>query len=473
VKSIDKQKEPINGRGRKVYSLLYKYAGLLRPSGRRVHRNLKDLLYTQWLPLEELQALQLRKIQHLVAHAYTNVPFYRQRFQEAGIDPSDIKTLDDFRRIPVLTRDDVQRNLKSLVAKNIPSSALRPDATGGATGEPLRFYNTIEHIYWKWAGQSRIRSWFGLEPGCKQAYIAGRDFAIPHARSEKIRVWFRRQKWLNSFDMSREKMQAFAETLVRFQPQLIVGYNSSLWLFAQYLEQTGFTGIHPKVVIGAADKLYDFERELIEKVFGCSVRDCCSGREVGVMAVQCPEGSMHVPAELNYLEVIANGQPAKPGELGEVIVTSLTNFGMPFIRYKNGDLARPEDQSCPCGRSLPVLRELVGRTSDFFTTPDGRLISGLYFVRKMRGCPGVKRYQVHQSSVDKVEIIFEARDDLDQDWLESRRREIQAHLGASVELSLRRVDHVPITPGGKRLFTTSAVPVDLSDGRASQSLLRN
>jgi len=162
-----------------MYTLLYKYATLVRPSGRTVHRNLKELMRTQWLTAEELRVLQLHKVKRLVEHAYTNVPFYTQRFQEAGIHPNDIKTLDDFRQIPVLTRDDIQCNLESLVATNFPHSALRYDATGGATGEPLGFYHTMEHAYWKWAGELRILNWFGFEPGRKQAYIMGRDFVVP------------------------------------------------------------------------------------------------------------------------------------------------------------------------------------------------------------------------------------------------------------------------------------------------------
>lgn len=447
----------------RMYTTLYKYARLALPSGRAMYRHENELVRTQWATPEEMQALQLGKIKRLVAHADTNVPFYRQRFQEAGIDPSNIKTLDDFRQIPMLTRDDIKRDLESFIAANFPRDTLHRDATGGSTGEPLSFYYHTDWAYWDLAARYRVWSWFGLGQGCRQAWIAGRDFVIPSSFSKKIRAQLRRERWLNCFDMSEEKMQSFAETLIRFKPELIVGYNSSLWLFAQYLEKKGITGIRPKVVLGGADKLYDFQRELIEKVFSCSAVDYYVSRENGLMAAQCPEGSMHWTAELRYLEIIANGQPARPGEIGEVVVTDLANFAMPFIRYKNGDLARFEDQPCPCGRGLPVLHELVGRKSDFFTTPEGKLISGLYFVHRLQGWPGVKKYQVHQPSADKVEIIFEAGDDLDEDWVESRRQEFQAHLGESVRLSFKKVDHIPLTSAGKHLFTTSAVPVNLGD----------
>lgn len=454
-----------------MYTTLYKYARMAFPSGRTVQRRLKRLLETQWLSPAELRALQLQRIKRLVEHAYSNVPFYGQRFREAGIHPNDIKTLDDFRRIPRLTRSDIQHNLESLIATNFPDSALHRDATGGSTGEPLRFYHNIDYDYWNWAAGFRVWDWLNVEPGCRQAWIDGSGGFVNSSGFlktvlKKSKRWLKREKWLNTFDMTEDKMQAFAKTLERFQPELIFGCNSGIWLFARYLEEAGFVGrICPKAIIGGSEKLYDFQRELIEEVFGCRVTDYYGSREGGLMAAQCPYGSMHWSSELRYLEIIADGQPAEPGEIGEMIVTDLTNFAMPFIRYENGDIARLDDQPCPCGRGLPVLGELVGRKSDFFTTPEGRLISGLYFVRMLRGWPGVKKYQVHQPSVDKVEIAFEAGEDLDETWLAGRRQEFQAYLGESVQLSFKRVEHIPLTPAGKHLFTTSAVPVDMSSRR--------
>lgn len=452
-----------------MYTSLYRYARLALPRGRALHRNLKELLHTQWLSPEEIAGIQLAKIKHLVKHAFTNVPFYRQRFREIGLHPNDIKTLDDFRQIPALTREDIKRAPELFVATNYPRQALKPGATGGSTGEPLKFYQTAEWGHSNWATIQRNRTWFGFQEGCKQAWIWGREEDLPSFqgdllsfRLEQFKAWLRRQKWLNSFDMSEDKMQAFAETLALFQPEFIFGYTSSLWVFAQYLKKNGITDIRPKAVQGGADMLYDFQRELIEEVFGCPMINHYATMELGIIGAECLERRLHVAAETRYLEMINGGQPAEPGETGEVVATDLTNFAMPFIRYKNGDLASLEDQPCPCGRGLPVLRELMGRKSDFFTTPEGKLISGLYFVHRLRGWPGVRKYRVHQSSIDKIEILFEAGDDLDKGWVESRRQEFQAHVGESVKLSFKRVDHIPLTRVGKHLFTTSAVPLDLS-----------
>ena len=171
---------------------------------------------------------------------------------------------------------------------------------------------------------------------------------------------------------------------------------------------------------------------------------------------------MHVADDVRYIETVINGRAAEPGEVGEIVATDLTNLAMPFIRYKNGDLAIRSEKPCPCGRGLSVLEEVVGRTSDIFTTPSGRLLSGIYFVHRLRGAPGIDRFQVHQPSKDIIEILYEAsRSGVDEAWLEDKQREFQAHLGRDVCLRFKRVEQIPPTRAGKHLFTSSDVPLAL------------
>ena len=208
-----------------MYTLFYKHARLAFPEGRTLHRNLQELLRTQWLDREQLQALQLFRIQHLVDHAYTNVPFYRQRFREAGICPGDIRTLDDVQGIPMLTRDDVRHNMELMIAGNLPRDAMCRGSTSGSTGEPLSFYFSRTHQCWGWSAFSRIYRWHGIERGSRQATIAGIRLLDKFTLSEKVRWWLRRDKLLNCFDMGEGKMKAFTRLLSRFRRKVIVGYN--------------------------------------------------------------------------------------------------------------------------------------------------------------------------------------------------------------------------------------------------------
>ncbi|MCL5256616.1 MAG: hypothetical protein M1319_02330 [Chloroflexi bacterium] len=444
-----------------MYAQFCRYARLASAEGRELRRNLRELLQTQWLQPEELQTLQLVKLKRVLEHAYTHVAFYRRRFQKEGIQPGDIKTMDDFQRVPILTKDDVRGCREEMIANDFPRAWLREQYTSGSTGTATKFYYSDRRLHRSWAAFSRLCNWSGVENGCRTGVIA----PVPASRSafpERVKLWLRREKWLNSLDMDERKMQDFASLLLDCQPELVRGHHSAIWLFAQHLERHGLSGIRPKVVIGGADKLHDFEREQIEKAFGCRVVDDYGARETGQIAGQCPEGSLHVVAELNYVELIANGRSAVPGELGEVIITDLENYAMPFIRYALGDVAKFAEKPCPCGRGLPVLAEVMGRTSDFFTTPSGKLVSGHYFGRMLRVWPGMRKFRVHQPSVDKIDVLFESDAEPGQEWLESQRQKFLEHLGGSIELSFTRVDHIPSTPAGKYLFTSSEVPVSLS-----------
>lgn len=445
-----------------MYPILYKYARAFSPANIVTHRCLQELERNQWLSPEGLRALQLQKIQQIVEHAYVNVPFYRQRFVEIGLHPGDIKTLEDFHQLPVLTKQDIRTHLEALVARNLPHRVLHPEATGGSTGEPLVFFVSDDFRRWNAAVTARARSWYGYQPGSKQAWIWGADRDLPHWRwSERFKARLRRQRWLHAFNMGKEQMETFAQTLVRFKPKFIFGYVSSIYLFARYLQGEKIT-IRPEVVETSAEKLYDFQRELIEQVFGCPVVDLYGSREFGCIASQCLSGGMHIADDVRYVEIITDGQPAAPGQIGEVVITDLTNYAMPFLRYKIGDLASYTDKPCSCGRGLSVLREVIGRTTDIFTTPSGKLISGLYFVHRLRGAPGIERFQVHQPSKDTIEILFEASEGVDETWLENRWREFQEHIGPDVRLYIKRVKQIPPTPAGKHLFTKSEVPVSFS-----------
>jgi phenylacetate-CoA ligase len=139
---------------------------------------------------------------------------------------------------------------------------------------------------------------------------------------------------------------------------------------------------------------------------------------------------------------------------------------MPIIRYKIGDLAKHTDRACTCGRGLPVIEEIVGRTVEFLTTPDGRRVSGFFFLRKLRQWPQITRYQVRQPSLDRIEVLLESSEALDSEWMENRAQEFATQFGQSVQFVFTQVDHIPLTSGGKYLFVQSAVPVDLDKARS-------
>jgi phenylacetate-CoA ligase len=452
-----------------IYSRLYQLAWRTQTGSdeRAIFRKRRELERTQWLSPAEIQALQLEKLSRLLTHAYANVPFYRQRFDDIGLHPDQIQTLEDYQRVPILTKDDIRQNLEQLVVTDCQRNALRRNTTGGSTGVPLVFYQDREFTTSNWASRMRYRKWYGFEMGDKVAFLWGMDRDIPSSDwLKRLKVSLRRERWLNSFNVSKEKMEAFARRLIAWQPTYIVAYASSAYLFASFLRQAGLDRIRPVAIESSAEKLWDFQRELIEDVFQCPVFNVYGSREFGGLAAECEaHAGLHILADVRYLEFLREGQPVQNGGFGEIIVTDLTNYAMPFIRYQTGDLGRPQPQSqlCACGRGFPLVQEIVGRSSDVLPTPDGRYVHGEYFTHLFYGVPGVRRFQVHQKTLHDVDVLIELIEggrELPAETLAEIRRKILAQMGERTTVTFKMVDVVPLTPSGKYRFTISDVPID-------------
>ena len=445
-------------KGGGIYSTVYRALRRFWSGGREMRQIAEELERTQWFSRQELEAWQLVRIQKLVKHAYEHVPYYHDLFQSRDIHPEDIKTLKDFRCLPFLTREDVVNHLDSLICPELRSEA-QDRFTGGSTGQPMHF--VVDQLFRRWdlALELRGRGWYGVAEGDKNALIWGnpQDF---HARTWRARLKARilRERYLNAFSMTEADMRAFAEMLVRWQPDMFRAYASALSLFAEFIRRQGIEGVRPKLVELTAEKVLPSQRQLLEEVFQCKVADWYSSRELGTIAFQCPEGGLHV-CETRLLEIIADGRVVEPGQLGEVVVTSLHQYTMPFIRYKLNDVAAyaPPHGACTCGRGLPVLQEVAGKTVDYVVTADGRFVHGTYFDSILSGKPEIARYQVYQPDEQHLEVRLVRRQEVNRAWLESLRHELQSLLGTAIDISFRLMDSIPLTSAGKHRLVISDV----------------
>jgi phenylacetate-CoA ligase len=444
-----------------MYSGIYRTMRLFWPGGQETRRHLRELERTQWLSRPELEALQLRKIQQLVKYAYEHVPYYRERYQREDIHPDDIKSLKDFQALPFLTKEDVNNRLDALVSPEYRDQ-LQPESTGGSTGEPMRFFFEDSFWWWNAALEFRGRGWHRVREGDKMAWVWGAQRDMPGwSRAGRLKARIMRQRFLNAYTLTKASMQAFAEMIVRWQPAMFRAYPSALSLFAQFIKERGITDIRPRLIETTAEKVTELQRELFEEVFHCPVADCYSARELGTIAYQCEAGGLHV-CETRHLEIVADGQVVPPGQLGEVVVTSLHQFAMPFIRYKNDDMGIHGADNCPCGRGLPVLREVVGRTADFLVTVDGQFVHGVFLASIFRVRPVVIRFQAYQPDKQHLEVRLVCKQDVDAAWLEEVRQELQARFGEGMQISLQVVDDIELTPAGKHRFIISEVKPDFS-----------
>jgi len=448
-----------------MYRQLYQLMRMTRPHKFLLRRYERELEHNQWLSRAEIQKISWQKLKRLLEHAYENVPFYRQRLQEIGLTPQDIQTEEDFRQIPLLTKDDIRKSEDLLIAANFAKDKMKRSVTSGSTGVPFVTYHDHYFQAANVAAFARSRRWFGWEFGDKVAWIWSRYEDRPQSVRERTISYIKRERWMDGFRPSPERMQQFAETLIRWKPDLLAGMGNVIHLFALYLTAQNIKGIRPKFVETAGMKLWPHERELIERVFQCPVSDRYGSYESGsVVAAECPEGNRHIFSDLCYLEILRDGQPAPHGEPGEVIATPLDAFGMPLIRFRLNDIAVLDDQVCSCGRGLPLLRDIEGRVTSIFTLPSGKfLYGGVFRHLVLKDTMAVKRFQVHQYSKEKIEVTLERGDGFEHGVVDLVRARCLELLGDEpVELTIKVTDEIPTTASGKHLVTTSDVPVQLN-----------
>jgi phenylacetate-CoA ligase len=279
----------------------------------------REFQRTQYLPADQLRDLQWLRLQRLLEHAYEPCPFYRRRFQQAGVQPGDLRCLEDLHALPPLTKAEIQEHGPELVAQNWPKKDLIFNQTGGSTGTPLSFYMSRDRYCSRAAATVRHNAWAGWRTGDKAALIWGapRDRPDPDRRSRLRDYLLREPVWLDASHLTPQRMQEFHTTLCGRRPRVILAYSRALVLFARYLQSEGLTPWRPHALVTSAEVLEDDERLLLEDVFGSPVFNRYGCREVSVIASECPAHSgLHVMAEGLYLEIETPRGRAVPGELG-------------------------------------------------------------------------------------------------------------------------------------------------------------
>lgn len=413
----------------------------------------------QWLDAEDIDALRWNKLQRLLRHCWETVPYYRDQWRGLGIESvEDIRGYADFARLPVLTKEHIRENFSRLQSRLV-SREVMYKSTGGSTGEALRFGYTRESYERRTAVMWRGYGWAGLTPGQRALYLWGGALGgVSRATRLKDRVYHAlfNRRMLDCFAMTEANLADYAAAIRKFEPMVIVSYVTPIVRLARWIEQMGRPISGVRSVIGAAEALHDFQRPLIEAAFpGAQVFNTYGCREFMLIASECEHhDGLHVNADHLHVELLGT-DPAVPAELA---ITDLSNFGMPFLRYLNGDLALAHaGGACACGRTLPRLAKVVGRKLDMIRSVDGRLLPGEFFPHMFKDVAGVRRFQVIQSQLDRLLVKVVAEAAFDEKQERYVREQISRVLGDAVFVDLQRVDRIPMTPSGKHRVTISEV----------------
>ena len=403
---------------------------------------------------ETIEAFQIQRLERLLRHAYQTTPYYREFLKTPAFDIS---------RIPPLEKQDIREQSDRLYSTAFTRRQRIRNATGGSTGTPLTFYQ--DRNYWNQRNLSvyYFDQWAGWDFGEPQLVIWGSlaDFRGDKHWKHQLNNFWRNQYWLNGFQLTDTAMWAAFAQMNQYEPQTILAYPSSLYEFAKFIFENGLTPLCKlKGIITSAEMLHPHYRTLAETVFKTKVYNRYGGREVGLIAMECAKGRMHINCRDLYLEI---DSPDPYTELGDILITQLNNYAMPFIRYRIGDVGLLSNEMCPCGNDLPILAELLGRTTATFRTKSGTLIHGGYFTQQFYDIDGVTQFQIIQESLKRCVLKVV----INEKWTEATRRylvqNIQDALGTTVVVTVELVDEIPLAPSGKREYTISKIDTAVDD----------
>ena len=432
-----------------------------RLRGRQTPRIEALLAQSQFEPPQAIFARQMSELRALLEHARSAVPFYKKWFTEAALKPEDIAHTGDLSVLPLVDKQMFMAQPELFRADPQPPGSYTK-ATGGSTGRPLRLRLNPLSDQWRTAVYRRGYAWAGCREGDRQIYLWGADVMPVSGLYKLRRGMFRalaRMRFFSSFGLGAQEMDNVLSAVRRFRPKCLVGYTTALEALARRALAVGWSPPRSlQSVITGAEALNLEQREIIEKAMACPVFETYGSREFMLIAAECPEHKgLHISAENLIVEVLKDGKPARPGQLGEVVVTDLHNYAQPFIRYKSGDLAAPAGGDCPCGRTLPRLERIEGRILDMITAPDGRILPGEFFPHFFKDLPNIIQFQVRQVALDRLNISIVGHTPLsgaDKDKIIATTAEVLP----GVAVDIIEVDDIPATAAGKRRVTIGLGP---------------
>jgi len=417
---------------------------------------------SQWWPRERLEALRMQRLRALLTHAATHVPYYRDLFARIGFDPAALSSLSDLQQLPFLDKPLIRAHTDALKADD--ARGLARFNTGGSSGVPLIFYIGLERVSRDVAAKWRATRWWGVDIGDPEIVLWGSPIELgAQDRVRLLRDRLMRTRLLPAFEMSDAKVDSFIDEIRALRPKMLFGYPSAFAHIARHAQRQGvrLDDLGIKVVFVTSERLYDHQRTLIEQSFGAPVANGYGGRDAGFIAHQCPSGSLHITAEDVIVEIVdREGRVLPPGESGEIVVTHLATRDFPFVRYRTGDvgvLAAPDDAPCACGRTLPVLKEVQGRSTDFIVARDGTVMHGLALIYIVRDMPGVAGFRIEQESLDLTRVKVMTEPGFPADGDARIRAGMKARLGESVEVVVEHVAQIAAEGSGKFRYVVSKV----------------
>ena len=422
-----------------------------------LHRNrhreryalLDGLLHNQTLTREQLLGKQQNDLSAIIEHAYTNVPYYRKKYAQAVRNEANGLAVGS---LPILHKDEVIQHRDEMLARGIDRSRLRIGNTGGSTGKPVSFYYDAYKGELMRAGMCRSYMGSGWQPGQKilNFWGARQDIKGGSSFRKMVNDAIAAEKTIAAYEYTEAQLHDWAGTIRSYQPVLLQGYASILAELARYVIDHKIR--MPDTLLGVfstAEVLYGWQRELMEQAFQCKVFNQYGSREIPNIGCECRHGNQHVFTDMVYLESL------KIDNEDRLIITSLTNRVMPFIRYEIGDSGRLKEGNCACGSPFPMMEMGLCRSNDIIKTRSGKSIYPSYFIHLLDGLADIQQYQFIQSEPDKITLNLVSPSGLSSEAISSLRARVRRDVDENMVLEINRVDEIKRTISGKHRFVIS------------------
>jgi len=423
--------------------------------GRHRLRDLRELERSQWLAPEALLSRQSERLELILRYAAAHSAYYQRLFHEHGFDPAHFRT-SDFQALPLLTKAIVRSRTDELLSGEFPRSALLEHRTGGSTGVALKVYFDPEWINPRSADALRSDQWAGCFHGMKVASLWGNP-PLPRTLKQQIRaLLIDRFIFLDTLDFNDRSVGEFIRRWRRERPEILFGHSHSLYMLARYVTEHGIDDLRPRGIISTSMMLLANERAAIEAAFASRVFDRYGSEETGLIASECEQHQgLHLNIEHLYIEFLrADGSAAAPGEEGAIVITDLLNRGMPLIRYQIGDVGVRSARRCPCGRGLPLMERVTGRTADYLKRRDGSMVAGVSLVeRTLTAISGLEQMQVVQPAADEIVLNVVRAPDFSPATEQALLAEVRSVFGPGIEIRANYVERIPQERSGKYRFS--------------------
>lgn len=430
--------------------------------GMPVLKQYQDFRERQFSSVEAFRERQNKLLSGILLHALLNIPLYKPRYTEKFKDEILTDPRHALGKMPIITKAELRNHLDELHFEM--GLGTFTNRSGGSTGQPTRFYQDRNYQTSALASIRMFYEWAGKRAGDRHALLWGaeRDLVKGGLGLRKTFADFIGNRiTLNAFRLSPERMRDYVTRINRFKPACIEGYAQTLYEFSRFIERNGLEVHSPDEIISSAGTLLPEMRTRMEKTFSTHVFDRYGSREVGGIAAECEfHNGLHVFGETNLVEVVdENGNAVAEGEEGEVLVTSLTNFTMPLIRYRIGDRAVRGKDRCACGRPYPLLQRITGRSDSSFETPTGGVVSPEFFIHLigvMHNDGRIGKFQVVQETLNSILVRLVPVENADLSTWEAGDKvveQIQTAMGCKCHVEFRIEKDIEPSPTGKHLYT--------------------